>query len=126
MSSSYICPNCGIKVSNSEEAGCPGCGHIHTETNEVGSNNLRGLNLTTSEIGQRKNPFGNQGEDELDWVRNFLSESIDGRDDEYQANPKKYLLENEAKCLKVIDQSPNAESRNILCSYLSWVSTELG
>jgi len=126
MSSSYICPNCGIKVSNAEEAGCPGCGHIHTEPNEVGSNNLRSLNLTTSEIGQRKNPFGNQGEDELGWVRNFLSENIDGRDDEYQANPKKYLLENEAKCLKVIDQSPNAESRNILCSYLSWVSAELG
>ena len=126
MSSSYICPNCGIKVSISEEAGCPGCGHIQVNTRDESKNNLRDLNLTTAEIGQRKNPFGNQEEDDLDWVRNFLSENVDGRDDEFQANPQKYLLENEAKCLDVIDQSPNDESRNILCSYLSWVNTELG
>jgi hypothetical protein len=125
MSSSYICPNCGIKVSISEEAGCPGCGHFYSEPNDVSSNDLRGLNLTTAEIGQRKNSFGNQGDEELAWVRQFLSENIDGRDDEFQANPKKYLLENEAKCLEVIDQSPNAESRNVLYSYLSWVNTEL-
>jgi hypothetical protein len=126
MSSSYICPNCGIKVSISEEAGCPGCGHIYSEPKDVGSNNLRSLNLTTAEIGKRKNPFGSQGEEEIDWVREFLSENIDGRDEEFQANPKKLLLENEAKCLAVIDQAPNAESRNILSSYLSWVNTELG
>jgi hypothetical protein len=95
MSSSFMCPNCGIKVSAAEESGCPGCGHIHSEPNDVSSNDLRGLNLTTAEIGQRKNPFGNQEEDDLDWVRNFLSENVDGRDDEFQANPQKYLLENE-------------------------------
>lgn len=120
-----MCPNCGIKVSTAEESGCPGCGHIQSDSPASEGSFSQKLESKKSDLGEKRNPFKNDDSD-LGWVQEFLRNNVLGRDDEYQRNPKKMLLELEEKCLAVLDQAPNEESRNILHSYLGWINLDLG
>jgi tetratricopeptide (TPR) repeat protein len=125
MSSSFMCPNCGIKVSAAEESGCPGCGHIQSESTSSESSFTQKSETKKTDIGQKRDPFKDK-DSGLGWIQEFLRNNVLGADAAYQANPKQMLLELEGKCLAAFDQAPNEESKNILNSYLSWINLDMG
>ena len=122
MSPTFICANCGIKISILEGSGCPGCGHVRSDSPiEIDSENVT---TSASDVSASENPFKRQ-QDDLTWVFNFLRDEIDNHKEEVHKNYQETLLLLESKTLAVIDQSPNDESRNILYSYLSHVNKQL-
>jgi hypothetical protein len=120
-----MCPNCGIKVSAAEESGCPGCGHIQSDstskTDVKSSNSEPGI----SSNSLKKNPFKEDRTD-LAWAIEFLSVHVDQRKEDFENNPRETIAETEAKCLEVIRDAPNDESRYILNSYLSFLYIQMG
>lgn len=125
MSSSFMCPNCGIKVSSLEENGCPGCGHKQSDSSNDTESNVSELKSALADNPLTRNLLGNKMS-EISYAIDFFREHVDDRVDEYLKNPKEYLYESERKCLSVIKDAPNEESKNVLYSYLSTVYVQMG
>lgn len=125
MSSSYICPNCGIKVSSAEESGCPGCGHLRSDSQDVSESTGLNSNEIFAENPLKKNSFGGTPS-EIEFAIDFLRQQVDDRKDDFLNNPKKTMLETEAKCLACIENAPNEESKNVLYAYLGHLYDQMG
>lgn len=70
MTSSFLCDNCGIKVTGPEGTECPGCGHIASENGPTASSRDNQSNETLGSkpgIGDfnKKNPLGFWGNQHL-------------------------------------------------------------
>jgi hypothetical protein len=120
-----MCPNCGIKVSSTEESGCPGCGHIQSDypANPESENSYSNTKIPSTSL--KKNPL-NLVDDEMSWIRDFLGTHVDERRSDFETNPRETMLEVEAHCLEGLSLAPNEKSKQILSSYLSFLYIQMG
>jgi len=116
VTSSFLCENCGIKVSTAEGSECPGCGHIYgaTEGNSQG-NNFEGSVAHGGEetAFSKKNPIGG-------WSNQHLTEceALFDRKRPYQDQPEIVQEVIDRTHLK-IKQAPDKDSSARLHAYLS-------
>lgn len=120
-----MCPNCGIKVSWTEESGCPGCGHIQSDYPNGSKENESNLDTNKFSNSPKKNPL-NLANDEMQWIKDFLGTHVDNRRSDFERKPRETMLEVEAQCLAGLRLAPNEESRLILSSYLSFLYIQMG
>lgn len=115
MTSSFICENCGIKVSASVGTECPGCG----QSSDNSSNPTPETQDYGSSLQDSSNLF-NRKNNESQWVINELTECEVLFDKELSyADQPEVLREVIRKLESSISSAPDAESSNRIHAYKS-------
>ena len=114
MISSFLCDNCGIKVSESEDGSCPGCGHISSAQTQ---------NTLDSQNNSSGSPdaaiFSLSGLNE-NWTRTVLTECEKYLDEDTPRNLQQKSIEQVKSILhERIGQAPDQEAKYQLHAYLS-------
>lgn len=116
MTQSFMCENCGIKVTSGEESECPGCGHVSSVETTTASHSQRvPPPMSAKSASTISNP-----ETDYSWLENHVAECrailAKGEQDEGQSQA---LLEIASSTRAILMQAPNRESEFRMSSFLS-------
>ncbi len=115
VSSSFLCENCGIKVSGAEGSECPGCGHATNA--EQRPTDI--YSQAESPLSSKDGAFAKKGLHDR-YVVDHLVESEAKFDDNQPRNHQREILNEVIEDTKEkIKLAPDSESRSRLNSYLS-------
>ncbi len=115
MNSSFLCENCGIKVSGAEGTECPGCGHANSQDQAPNENYAS----TESSPKFNNGSFARRSPNEL-YVVNYLLEAEAKFDEDkpriFQREVLNEVIENTVEKIKL---APDDEAKFRLSAYLS-------
>lgn len=116
MTPSFICTNCGIKVSAEEDESCPGCGH-----NQGGSTNVTNdYSIETPGAFGKGTSVYSKEDFNGEWVDNHFRKCESIFDyNKTPAEQQRELNEVTDLTLAALTQAPDKESKLRLSSYLS-------